>query len=206
MTENTQEQNDIYGYTIRNSRYLNVTNRCSLRCRFCPKFNRQWTVEDHNMRLKTEPGASELVTAAGNPEDFEEIVFCGMGEPTMRLDILLEAAKELRKKGARLRLNTSGVGNIVHGRDIAPELAQDIQSISVSLNAQNEEVYNEHCRPPLAGTYPSVIEFIRSAKAAGAQVTVTAVDGLEGVDIAACETIAKELGVAFRRRVLDELV
>ncbi|MCM1128567.1 MAG: TatD family nuclease-associated radical SAM protein [Alistipes senegalensis] len=204
MDEKAREE--VIGYTIKNSRYLNVTNRCSLRCRFCPKFNSGWEVSEYNMRLHREPSADELVAAAGDPAGYDEVVFCGMGEATMRLDVLLEAARRLREKGARLRLNTSGVANIEHGRDVAPELARYIQSVSVSLNAQNEEVYNRHCQPKRPGTYASVLGFIRSAKAAGADVTVTAVDGLPGVDIAACAAIAAEMGVKFRRRVLDELV
>lgn len=205
MTDNAEKPEEVIGYTIRNNRYLNVTNRCSLRCRFCPKFNGEWSVREYNMRLRYEPTVDELIEAAGNPADYDEIVFCGMGETTMRLDVLLEVARALREKGARLRLNTSGVANIVHGRDVAPELARYIQSMSVSLNAQNEEVYNRHCNPKLPGTYASMLEFIKSAKAAGADVTVTAVDGLPDVDIAACEAIAKDLGVKFRRRVLDDL-
>ncbi|NLC23004.1 MAG: radical SAM protein [Oxalobacter sp.] len=205
MTDVAIKPEEVIGYTIRNNRYLNVTNRCSLRCRFCPKFNGEWSVREYNMRLRYEPTVEELIEAAGNPADYDEIVFCGMGETTMRLDVLLEVARALREKGARLRLNTSGVANIVHGRDVAPELARYIQSMSVSLNAQNEEVYNRHCNPKLPGTYASMLEFIKSAKAAGADVTVTAVDGLPGVDIAACAGIAKELGVKFRRRVLDDL-
>jgi len=205
MADVVTKPEEVIGYTIRNSRYLNVTNRCSLRCRFCPKFNSEWSIHEYNMRLHYEPTAEELIAAAGNPADSDEIVFCGMGEATMRLDVLLEVASVLREKGATLRLNTSGVANIVHGRDVAPELARHIQSMSVSLNAQNEEIYNRHCYPKLPGTYASMLEFIKSAKAAGADVTLTAVDGLVDVDVVACEAIAREFGVKFRRRVLDDL-
>ncbi|MDL2284052.1 TatD family nuclease-associated radical SAM protein [Oxalobacter sp. OttesenSCG-928-P03] len=205
MTDTAIKPEEVVGYTIRNNRYLNVTNRCSLRCRFCPKFNGEWSVREYNMRLRHEPTVEELIEAAGNPADYDEIVFCGMGETTMRLDVLLEVARKLREKGARLRLNTSGVANIVHGRDVAPELARYIQSMSISLNAQNEEIYNRHCNPRLPGTYASMLEFIKSARDAGADVTLTALDGLPDVDMAACEAIARELGVKFRRRVLDDL-
>ncbi len=205
MAETAKKPEEVIGYTIRNSRYLNVTNRCSLRCRFCPKFNGEWDIRDMSMRLHREPTVEELVDAAGNPADYDEIVFCGMGEATMRLDVVLEVAKRLREKGAKLRLNTSGVANIEHGRDVAPDLARYIQTMSVSLNAQNESVYNRHCNPKRPGTYSSMLEFVKSAKDAGADVTLTAVDGLPDVDIKACEAIAKSMGVGFRRRVLDEL-
>lgn len=158
------------------------------------------------MRLHHNPTADELVEAAGNPADYREIVFCGMGESTVRLDTLLEVARRLREKGAKLRLNTNGLGNMINGRDVAPEIAALIPTISVSLNAQDEETYNRHCRPKYPGAYASLLEFVKSAKEAGADVTLTAVDGLPGVDIAACEAIANRMGVRFRRRVLDDLV
>ena len=203
----SEDYKDTVGYTLHGSRYLNVTNRCGvLRCAFCPKFNGQWSVKEYDMRLHHNPSADELVDAAGNPMDYKEVVFCGMGESTMRLDVVLEVARRLRAKGARLRLNTNGLGNLINGRDVAPELAAVIPSISVSLNAQDEDTYNRHCRPKHAGSYASVLEFIRSAREAGADVTVTAIDGLPGVDIAACQAIADALGVKFRRRVLDDLV
>ena len=158
------------------------------------------------MRLHHHPSADELVAAAGNPADYKEIVFCGMGESTMRLDVMLDVARRLREKGARLRLNTNGLGNLINGRDVAPEIAALIPTISVSLNAQDEETYNRHCRPKDPGAYASVLEFVESARKAGADVTVTAINGLPGVDIAACKAIADRLGVKFRRRVLDDLV
>lgn len=197
---------DTIGYTINNSRYLNVTNRCSLRCRFCPKFNGSWEVSDYTMRLHHEPTVEELIEAAGDPTQYDEVVFCGMGEATMRLDVLLEVAQKLKEKGAKLRLNTSGVANIEHGRDVAPDIAKVIPKISVSLNAQNEEIYNRHCNPKRKGTYQSMLAFVKSAKNAGADVTLSIVDGLPDVDREACEKIAADLGVHFRRRVLDTLI
>ena len=198
---------DTVGYTLHGSRYLNLTNRCGiLRCAFCPKFSGAWSVKEFDMRLHHNPSADELVEAAGNPADYKEIVFCGMGESTMRLDVMLEVARRLREKGARLRLNTNGLGNLINGRDVAPEIAALIPTISVSLNAQDEETYNRHCRPKDPGAYASVLEFIESARKSGADVTVTAIDGLPGVDVVACEAIADRLGVKFRKRVLDDLV
>ncbi|EEO28558.1 TatD family nuclease-associated radical SAM protein [Oxalobacter paraformigenes] len=203
----TENCEDTVGYTLHGSRYLNLTNRCGiLRCAFCPKFNGAWSVKEYDMRLHHYPSADELVEAAGNPADYKEIVFCGMGESTMRLEVMLEVARRLREKGARLRLNTNGLGNLINGRDVAPEIAALIPTISVSLNAQDEETYNRHCRPKDPRAYASVLEFVESARKAGADVTVTAIDGLPGVNIAACQAVADRLGVRFRRRVLDDLV
>jgi TatD DNase family protein len=193
----------VIGYTIRGNRYLNVTSRCTLRCAFCPKFNGSWTVRDYDLRLRHDPDADELVAAAGNPLDYESVVFCGLGEPTLRLYTLLEAAARLRAQGARLRLNTDGLASLVHERDVTPDLEGNIQAVSISLNAQDEDTYNRHCRPSLPGSYQAVLDFTRRVRDFVPEVTLTAIDGLAGVDIDACREIAERLGVGFRRRVLD---
>ena len=190
------------GYTLRDSRYLNITNRCTLRCAFCPKFNGEWTVQDNRLRLTREPTLDEIVAAAGNPEDFREIVFCGLGEPTLRLYTLLDAATRLRPHAKRIRVNTDGLANLVYGRDVTPDLEGLIDALSISLNAQDAETYNLHCRPKLPGAYEAMLDFVKCAAEFVPEITLTAIDGLPGVDIAACKKIADRLGVGFRRRVL----
>lgn len=193
----------VVGYTLRDSRYLNITNRCTLRCAFCPKFNDQWTVQDYPLRLEREPTLQEIIAAAGNPEEYREIVFCGLGEPTLRLYTLLEAATRLRHRAKRIRINTDGLANLVYGRDVTPDMEGLIDALSVSLNAQNAELYNLHCRPKLPGAYEAMLDFVKHAREFVPEITLTAIDGLAGVDIAACEKIARDLGVNFRRRVLN---
>ncbi len=193
----------VVGYTIRGSRYLNITNRCTLRCAFCPKFNGSWTVREYQLRLRgEEPTADDIVAAVGDPEEIEEVVFCGLGEPTLRLYTVIEVASRLRGQVPRVRLNTDGLANLVYGRDVTPDFEDIVQALSVSLNAQDEATYNRHCRPLLPGAYDAVLDFARRAREFVPEVTLTAVDGLPGVDIDACRKIADDLGVGFRRRVL----
>ena len=192
------------GYTLHGSRYLNITNRCTLRCDFCPKFNGCWTVQEYDLRLRgAEPTADEILAAVGDPDEVDEVVFCGLGEPTMRLYTLLDVASRLRGKVPRLRLNTDGLANLVYGRDVTPDFEDILQALSVSLNAQDEETYNRHCRPLLPGAHAAVLDFVRHAREFVPEITLTAIDGLPGVDIDACRKIADDLGVHFRRRVLD---
>jgi TatD DNase family protein len=199
-----QADTRVAGYTLRGSRYLNITNRCTLRCAFCPKFNGRWTVRDHELRLRgPEPTADDIVAAVGDPEEVEEVVFCGLGEPTLRLYTLVEVAARLRGQVPRVRLNTDGLANLVYGRDVTPDFEDILQALSVSLNAQDEATYNRHCRPLLPGAYGAVLDFVERAREFVPEITLTAIDGLPGVDIAACRRIADDLGVGFRRRVLD---
>jgi TatD DNase family protein len=160
-------------------------------------------VQSYDLRLHREPTVSEVLAAIGDPGQYREIVFCGLGEPTVRLEALLAIARELKKQGARIRVNTDGLANLREGRDVTPELAGVIDSLSISMNAQDAATYNRHTRPKLRGAFDAMLEFARLAHERGIDVSLTAIDGLEGVDIDACEKIADQLGVGFRRRVLD---
>jgi TatD DNase family protein len=193
------------GYTLRGNRYLNVTRRCTLRCRFCPKFNGSWSVRGHDLRLDREPDAATLLAAAGDPRQYREIVFCGLGEPTLRLYTVLEVGAELRRQGAHVRLNTDGLANLVHGRDVTPDLEDSVDAVSISLNAQDAATYSRHCRPPMAGAHAAVLDFAERVRDFVPSVTLTAIDGLDGVDIPACREISERLGVGFRRRELGRV-
>lgn len=192
-------------YRIDNNLYLSITDRCTLECAFCPKTHGDMTVKGYDLSFDHRPTAGEVIAAIDDPSRYDEVVFCGYGEPTMRLNVLLEVARDIKARGGRVRLNTDGLSNLVHKHDTLPELAECVDALSVSLNAQNQEVYDRHCRPNLPGSYQAVLEFLREAPKYIGDVTATAIDGLEGVDIAACEAIAGELGVKFRRRVLNQV-
>lgn len=196
---------EIIAYELHGNCYLNITWRCTLRCRFCPKFHNVWTVQGYDLRLHREPDVAEILAAVGDPRRYRQIVFCGLGESTLRLDDMLEVARQLKALGASVRVNTDGLANLVHGGDVTPRLAGLIDSLSISLNAQNEAVYDRHCRPLQPGAWQALQDFTRAARAHVPDITLTAVDGLDGVDIDACEQIATGLGVKFRRRVLDEV-
>ncbi len=191
-------------YAIRDSLYLNVTDRCTLACRFCPKYrDGERRVHEIDLTLARLPKASEVIATVGDPAAYREVVFCGFGEPTLRLKLVLEVADWLKARGARVRLNTDGLANHVHKRNVLPQMQGRIDAVSVSMNAQNSAVYDYHCRPALAGSFEAMLSFLREAPRYIPSVTATAIAGLEGVDIGACERLARECGVAFRRRELD---
>lgn len=189
----------VVGYTRSAHRYLNITNRCTLRCTFCPRFQGSWIVDGHDLRLPHEPGIDEIVAAAGDPSDCDEIVFGGLGEPTLRLYDMMAAARRLHGYGPRIRLCTDGLANLVYGRDVTPDLEGGIDALSISLNAQDESTYNRYCRPMRPGAYRALLDFVMCAREFVPDITLTAPD-LEDVDGAACKRIARELGVGFRTR------
>ncbi len=204
VSRRQQQAEEILAYELHGNLYLNITYHCTLRCAFCPKFQGSWEVQNYDLLLTREPTADEVLAAAGDPARYREIVFCGLGEPTLRLDTLLAVAEALKARGAKhIRINTDGLANLVYGRDVTPELARWVDSVSISLTAQDEATYDRHTRSKRAGAYQAMLDFARAAKLGGIAVTLTAINGLEGVDIAACEDIARRLGVNFRRRELD---
>ncbi|MDH3999298.1 MAG: TatD family nuclease-associated radical SAM protein, partial [Desulfuromonadales bacterium] len=198
------DQSSRIAYMIRNSLYLNITNRCTNQCSFCAKFN-DFTVKGHQLCLEREPSVDEVLKAIGEPSAYDEVVFCGYGEPLLRLDLVKEVATRLKQQGVKIRINSDGQANLVHGRNILPELAGLVDEISVSLNAPDAASYQKICRSEFGeGGYAALLDFLQQAKEHIPSVTATAVT-LPGVDIAACRKVAEDLGVAFRERIYNEV-
>lgn len=191
-------------YKIRNSLYLNITNRCSNRCTFCAKFE-DFTVKGHQLILDHEPTSAEVLAAIGTGFDFDEVVFCGYGEPLLRLELIREVAAVLKARGIKIRINTDGQANLVYGRNILPELAGLIDTVSVSLNAADAGTYNTLCNTPFGDAgFKGVCDFLQEAVIYIPTVVATAVT-VPGVDIAAVQSLALSLGVQFRIREYAEV-
>ena len=135
---------------------------------------------------------------------YDEIVFCGYGEPTLRLDIIKEVSKKIKEAGGKVRLNTNGHGNVINKRNILPELKGLIDSVSISLNADTEEAYDKIVQPLPGlrnGIYNKVKAFIEEAKKHIPEVQATIVTHQEGVDEEECEEMSKsDFDVKFRPR------
>lgn len=187
-------------YRIRNSLYLNITNRCNMACSFCPKFT-DFEVKGYYLKLDNEPDVEQIFQAVGQPERFDEVVFCGYGEPTLRIEMLKVIARRMKERGAKkVRLNTDGLANLVYGRNVLPELAGLIDSMSISMNAPNGTTHESICPSRFgAAAYEAMIEFVKEAKKHIPEVAVTVV-ALPGLDVEACRKKANDLGVLFRVR------
>lgn len=199
-----KNQNAQIAYRIRNSLYLNITNRCSNRCSFCAKFE-DFTVKGHYLLLDHEPDFSEVMAAIAAHKGYDEVVFCGYGEPLLRLDLIKEVAAALKKQGMKIRINTDGQANLVYGRNILPELAGLIDTVSVSLNAADADTYDLLCNTPFGKDgFTGVCTFLREAKQYIPQVVASAVT-VPGLDIAEVKRLAESLGVEFREREYTEV-
>jgi TatD DNase family protein len=200
----------VLAYVLGDALYVNLTSACTLGCVFCPKIrDGDYTVGGYDLRLHGAPPVDAVWRAAvdaglaGRPE----VVFTGFGEPTRRLDAVLELTRRLKAAGvARVRLDTDGLATLREGRDVVPELAAaGVDALSVSLNAADAATYARIC-PSIFGeqAYSAVQEFIRAAAAAGLDVAASAV-ALPGLDEAACRRVAEALGARFRWRPYDQV-
>jgi len=191
-------------YTLRGNIYVNVTSSCTNDCLFCPRRRFSNYLYGHNLSLETDPTPGEMADAVkrlAEEGEFTEIVYCGYGEPTCRLDAILETAAELRALGLPQRLNTNGQGNLLHKRNIIPELENVLDRVSVSLNAPDPETYQRLCKPDFGDrAFGAVVDFIEKAAASRMRCTVTALD-YEGVDLDACRRLAGKIpGAEFQVR------
>jgi TatD family-associated radical SAM protein len=188
--------------------YLNLTNRCPTTCVFCFKRETRWKFEDNDLRLRAkEPSAREVLQAAEEllaTDRFSELVFCGYGESTYRLETLTAVGAESARRRPKLRrrLNTIGLGSMIWGRDITPDLKAGVDAVSVSLNTADPEQWLRLMAPRASFArqgYAAALQFVEDCVRAGLDTTVTAVK-LPDVNLRAVERMAEALGARFRLR------
>ena len=190
-------------YTYKNQVYANITNRCDCNCQFCIRSHKDSVGEADNLWHKSEPTLEEIRQAmdAFDFKGYDELVYCGYGEPTCALDNLLaSAAYAKEKQNIKIRLNTNGLANLYHKRNIIHELAKVIDSVSVSLNAPTAEKYQEVTRPQFENAFPALLEFAELAKGAFEHVQFSIVDVLPEEEIKECQRIADERGIYLKIR------
>ena len=196
---------NTYAYRVGNGIYINLTNRCTNACTFCIRNNDDGAYGSDSLWLEKEPTVQEAfdaVKALFFPA-CTEFVFCGYGEPTMRLDVLLETAKLLKDMFALpIRLNTNGHAILICGEDVTPRLAGLIDSVSVSLNTPDASEYVSLCKPVYGKkAFDSMLSFATACKAYVKDVQMSVVgDFLDKYQLVMCQSIADRCGVKLRIR------
>lgn len=195
-------------YTIRDSVYLNVTGSCTSACTYCQRSTNP-VVKGHDLKLDRDPTPDEMLEALETErwKERSEVVFCGYGEPTLRLAEITTVASRIKelKPDVKIRLNTNGLGNLYHRQNIVPELTYAIDTVSISLNAQDAATFEKLCRPSVGpDPYGSLLDFSKKCVAAGLETVLTVVDHPD-VDVEACRRIATEMGAGFRVREYNEV-
>ena len=206
----------IITYELGNKLYINLTNRCSNACDFClrtAKANElthdEWKSDrdlggvESELWLDREPTVDEVIESLQSRQldKYEEIVFCGFGEPTERIDECIEIAKWLKAKNVKIRLNTNGQANLIHGRDVTSEMEGLFDVVSISLNNKNAEEYQQVCHSEFGEkAYDALIEFGAKCAQLGIETVFSVVDLLPAEDIEQCRKIAESNGARLRVR------
>ncbi|MEK9138729.1 MAG: TatD family hydrolase [Bacteroidota bacterium] len=186
-------------YKLKNSLYINLTIRCDADCVFCDRKG-EAVIKGWNLRIEHEPTAQEVINEIGDPTKYDEIVLCGFGEPTIRLDVVKEVSRWVKAKGSKTRLNTDGHGNIINKRNIVPELVGLIDAISISLNSTDPKQYGELMQIDGERFFAAMIEFAKESVKVFPKVVMTVVD-LNDVDKEkARRLVEEEIGATFQTR------
>lgn len=187
-------------YPLRKTLYLNIATECTNDCYFCAK-NDSSNVRGYNLDIGTPPSIDDILDSISDLFLYDEVVFRGLGEATMRLDVVKEIARHLRPEGIKIRLNTNGHCFIIHNRNILPELQDLIDSVCIVLNASNAAEYYKICRPKFGDgvdVWGSILEFIAEARKYIPEVYIGATDA-DGVNVEGCRRFAeKELHLPFQ--------
>ncbi|MBR2485051.1 MAG: TatD family nuclease-associated radical SAM protein [Clostridia bacterium] len=194
-------KNFVYEYG--GSLYINLTNKCPNNCEFCLRNFKNGVGED-DLRLSREPNFEDVKEALSlfPLKKYDEIVFCGFGEPMCALSVLSQVGPYLKRLGLKTRVNTNGLGGLWNKRGDVPQLiSKYIDAVSISLNASNRELYQEICRSKYGEeAFDAIIDFTKGCVENGIDTTLTVVDFIGEDEINECRKLADELGAKFRVR------
>lgn len=191
---------NTYVYQIGQSLYINLTNKCCNKCTFCIR-NDHDGIEDYELWLDKEPTALEIINELPRVREYAEAVFCGFGEPTYKMDEIVAVGKFIKDYGVPVRINTNGLGRLINGRDIVPELKEAVDIVSISLNAPDRAGYDAVSRSVYGEkAFDELCDFAEACKGAGLKVIFTVVDVISDEQMEKSKALAEKLGIGFRVR------
>ena len=197
----------VITYPVKSGLYVNLTNRCPCACVFCLRQNAPGIFGSDSLWLEREPTVDEIIESidSRNLDDFTELVFCGYGEPTERLDDLLSVARHVKsvRPGMHVRVNTNGLSDLIHGEPTASKFKGLIDTVSISLNTPDPEEYLKVCRPKFGlESWQAMLDFAKSCRDYVPNVVMTIVDApVTTPEVQEkCKAITDSLGVRLRIR------
>ena len=196
-------------YKVHHGLYVNLTNKCPCACTFCLRQTMDHVGESHSLWLDHEPSAEEVIAefAKFDMNEFEEVVFCGFGEPTEALPVLLKVAAYVKETFSKpVRINTNGMENLIWNRDITPEFEGLIDTVSISLNTPNAERYHELVRSKFGDqSFDAMIDFTKKCTRHVPKVVMTTVETtITKEEEAQCRKICEEIGAVYRIRPWED--
>ena len=192
-------------YDYEDSLYINLTNKCPCACVFCIRKETDHVGNSDSLWLDHEPTVEEVKKEFKNFDlnKYEEIVFCGYGEPLVRINEVVEVAKYIRSiSNIKIRVNTNGLADLIHKKKTAVMLKDVIDAVSISLNAPNKEVYLEVARPAFGiKSFDAMLSFAKDCKTCLKEVCFSVVDEISEEEIRKSQELADSLGIPLRVRV-----
>ena len=183
---------------------MNLTNKCPCRCVFCVREEHETVGNNNSLWLDHDPSMEEIKEDLErfDLKDYKEIVFCGFGEPMMRMDDLIETAKYIKSKAdIKTRINTNGLGDLIHEKNTAECIKDCIDSVSISLNAPDKESYCRVTRPKFGEqSFEAMLKFAEECRDCGINIAFSVVDEITPEEIEKSRELAESLGVKLRVR------
>lgn len=195
-------------YEVHSGLYVNMTNKCPCACVFCLRQDRDEMENSGSLWLDREPSVDEVIAEFDkfDMSKYEEVVFCGFGEPTERLEDLLKVAEFVKKTyDIPIRINTNGLSDLIYKKDTAPMFEGLIDTVSISLNTPNRERFFELTRSKFGiESFDAMLRFAGNVKKYVKNVILTTVSTtLTAEEEAECAKICKNLGVTYRIRPFE---
>lgn len=193
-------------YEVDGGLYINVTNKCTNSCDFCIRNNGDGAYGSESLWLVREPTAEEIISSVfeREVEKYREIVFCGYGEPSCRLDVCRGVALAIKNKhpDIPIRINTNGHSSLIYGYDTSPMYKDAFDTVSISLNTPSADRYVEMCHPVYGEiAFTALQDFARNVKKYVRCVILSVVrETLSEEELAQCEKIADDCGVTLKVR------
>ena len=194
-------------YAVHDNLYINLTNRCPCRCTFCIRQFGDGAYGSDSLWLEREPSCKEVFAEFDKYDlsEYSEIVFCGYGEPMERAEDVSFIGKELKKRypEIKIRLNTNGLSDKIHGKSTAYLLEDAVDIVSISLNSGNSEDYMKVTRPKWEDSFDAMLKFAEDCKKYVPQVMFTVVDVISEKEINDSKAVSERLGIPLRIRKYD---
>lgn len=195
-------------YEVHDNLYVNMTNKCPCSCVFCLRQTKEEMNHSGSLWLEREPSVEEVTAEFSkfDMEKYREVVFCGFGEPTERLEDVLLVADFVKKNYHKtIRINTNGLSDLIYGKDTAPMFQGLIDIVSISLNTPNKERYLELTRSRFGiESFDAMLRFAENVKNYVDQVVLTTVSTtLTAQEEEECRRICESIHVTYRIRAFE---
>ncbi len=197
--QNDENRKDTYAYALDGNLYINLTNKCSNGCDFCVRNERASYYGNYLWLKKGDPTVEKVIAQVngfGDLTRFKEVVFCGFGEPTYKMEEMLALCDYFHGKGLKTRLNTNGQGSLINKRDIPLELKGKIDFVNISLNASCAEKYQKICRSQFGeSVFEAILEFAKQCNRNGVACRFSIVDCIGEEEVESCKRLAESVKV-----------